>query len=108
MTSFDEREKAFEAKFQRDQELQFKVRARRNRLLGQWAAAKMGLSGAAVDAYSKQVVEADFEKPGEEDVVEKVLKDLSAKGVQVSAGDIRSQMERLLGDAKQQILSETK
>ena len=108
MTSFDEREKAFEAKFQRDQELQFKVRARRNKLLGQWAAAKMGMSGAASDAYAKQVVEADFEKPGEDDVVQKVLKDLSAKKVQVSAGDIRAQMERLMGDAKQQILKEAK
>lgn len=108
MTGFDDREKAFEAKFKQDQELQFKVRARRNKLLGLWAAAKLGQSGAAADAYARQVVDSDFQKPGEEDVVEKVVGDFSAKGVKVDASAVRAEMERLLSEAKQQIMAEVK
>lgn len=104
MSTFDEREKAFEGKFKRDQELQFKVKARRNKLLGQWVAEKTGLTGAAADAYAKEVVSADFEKPGDDDVVEKVLKDLGAKGVKVSDADVRREMERLESEAKRQIM----
>ena len=80
MTTFNEREKGFEQKYKHDQDLQFKVNARRNKLLGLWAAEQMGLSGADAEAYAKQVVQADFEKPGDSDVVAKVVNDLSAKG----------------------------
>ena len=103
MTTFDEREKGFEAKYKHDQEIQFKVNARRNRLLGQWAAGKMGMTGAAVDAYARTVVESDFERPGDDDVAEKVTKDLSGKGVNVSAADVRREMDRLLAVAKEQV-----
>lgn len=104
MSTFDEREKAFENKFKRDQELQFKVKARRNKLLGQWAAAKLGLSGDAVEKYAKDVVSADFEKQGDDDVVQKVLKDLETKGVKAAEADIRREMTRLEAEAKRQIM----
>jgi len=107
MSGFNEREKSFEAKFKQDQELQFKVKARRNKLLGLWAAAKAGLSGDAAEAYAKEVVAADFQKPGDDDVLEKVAKDLAAKGVKVTADDVRREMERLLPEAKQQIMAAT-
>ncbi len=103
MTTFDEREKGFEAKYKLDQEIRFKVQARRNKLLGQWAADKMGLTGAAADAYAKTVVEADFQKPGDDDVVEKVTKDFAAKGIALGAADVRREMDRLLAVAKDQI-----
>jgi hypothetical protein len=106
MTTFDEREKAFEAKYKRDNELQFKVTARRNRLLGDWAAAKMGLTGQAAADYAKEVVAADFNRPGDEDVAEKVLADLTAKKVAVSAGDVRKEMDRLLTVAKEQLMKQ--
>jgi hypothetical protein len=105
MSGFDEREKSFEAKFKEDQELQFKVKARRNKLLGLWAAGKAGLSGAAAEAYAKDVVAADFQKPGDEDVVEKVAADFKAKGVKASADDVRREMERLLPEARRQIMA---
>ncbi|MBM3597197.1 MAG: DUF1476 domain-containing protein [Alphaproteobacteria bacterium] len=103
MTTFDDREKAFEAKFKRDQELQFKVNARRNKLLGLWAAEQMGLKGDAAEAYAKEVVAADFQKVGDDDVAGKVLKDLTAKGVKTDDRHIRREMDRLLADAKAQI-----
>ncbi len=103
MTTFDEREKSFEQKFKHDQELRFKVHARRNKLLGLWAAGKMGLSGAEAEAYAKTVVEADFQKPGDADVLEKVVKDLTGKGISTSTAEVRSEMERLLATAKEQI-----
>ena len=78
-----DREKAFEAKFQKDQELQFKVNARRNKLLGLWAAEKMEMSGGDAEAYAKEVVAADFDEPGEDDVVRKVLADLEGKGLEI-------------------------
>ncbi len=81
MTQFGDREKAFENKFQKDQELQFKVTARRNKLLGLWAAAQIGLTDDAADAYAKEVVLADFDEPGDEDVLRKVFNDLSKKGL---------------------------
>ena len=84
MSGFDEREKSFEAKFKQDQELQFKVKARRNKLLGLWAAGKLGLSGAAADAYAKEVVRADFEAPGDDDVLKKVFGDLKHKMANVT------------------------
>src|SRR4051812_10936255 len=96
MTTFDEREKSFEQKFKHDQEVRFKVHARRNKLLGLWAAGKMGLSGAEAEAYAKTVVEADFQKPGDQDVLDKVAKDLSAKGISAGEAEVRREMDRLL------------
>ena len=89
MTQFDDRERAFETKFAHDQEMNFKIIARRNRLLGEWAARKMGLSEEETAAYAKDVVRADFEEAGDEDVIRKVLGDLTAAGVVVSDGEIR-------------------
>jgi hypothetical protein len=103
MATFDDRKKGFEEKFRHDQELQFKVTARRNRLLGLWAAEKMGLSGDAADSYAKEVVAADFQKPGDDDVVQKVLTDLQAKNIAVSDAQIRDELRRLLDVAKKQL-----
>lgn len=104
--SFEKRGKGFEAKWAHDEELRFKVYARRNKLLGLWAAAEMGVSGVGADAYAKEVVAADFERPGEEDVFEKVRRDFDARGTAVSDHMIRRQMEELLDSAKQQIETE--
>jgi hypothetical protein len=108
MASFDEREKGFEKKFQKDQELQFKATARRNRLLGLWAAELMGMKGDAADGYAKDVVKADFEKPGDEDVLEKIAKDLKAKSVAQSQHQIRRKMDELLVVAKEQIMKDVR
>jgi hypothetical protein len=89
MTSFDDREKAFESLYARDQEMQFKITARRNRLLGHWAAKKMGLTEAEADAYAKDVVRADFEEAGDEDVIRKVLGDLTSAGIEIEDAAIR-------------------
>ncbi len=105
MSGFDERQKGFESKFKHDQELQFKVMARRNKLLGQWAAGKLGIADA--DAYAKEVVSADFEKAGDSDVVEKILKDAKAKGVAMAEADLRAQMDHLLPVAKKQIMEQS-
>src|SRR5690349_970454 len=104
--TFDKREKGFEAKWAHDEELRFKVFARRNKLLGLWAAAEMGITGHAAEAYAKEVVAADFEKPGDEDVFEKVRRDFDAKGVAISDHMLRRKMEELLEAAKQQIQNE--
>ncbi len=106
MSTFDDRQKQFEAKFQHDQELQFKVMVRRNRLLGNWAGALMGLEGDALSSYAKEVVQSDFEKPGDHDVFEKVKGDLTAKGVAPSDHMLRKEMDDLLGQAKKQIMAE--
>ena len=106
MTTFDDRGKGFEAKYKHDQELQFKVMARRNKLLGLWAAEKMGVSGADAETYCKEVVISDFDRPGDDDVLEKVHADLEAKGLGLSAPDVRKEMERLLDIARQQIEAE--
>jgi hypothetical protein len=103
MTTFDEREKGFESKYKRDQELQFKVMARRNKLLGLWAAERMGVTGADAETYAKEVVVSDFERPGDDDVKEKVHGDLAAKGLDLSESDVRKEMERLLDVAREQI-----
>jgi hypothetical protein len=103
MASFDDRKKGMEEKFRHDQELTFKINNRRNKLLGLWAAGKMGLSGEAADAYAKEVVASDFEKAGEEDVVEKVAGDLKGKGLAVSPEQVRDEMKRLLPEARKQI-----
>ena len=106
MASFNDREKTFERKFEHDQELQFKVTARRNRLLGLWAAQELGLPESERDAYAKSVVMADFDKPGDSDVVEKVLKDFSDKGVAMTEHRLRGHMDELMKAARQQIMSE--
>ena len=107
MTTFNDREKSFEKKFEKDQELQFKVNARRNKLLGLWAAGLMGKSGADAEAYAKEVVIADFEKPGDSDVIAKLVKDLAAAGKPTEEHTIRKQADRLLDDAKKQLMTET-
>jgi hypothetical protein len=97
MTTFDKREEGFEKKFAHDEELRFKATARRNKLLGLWAAEKLGLTGAEAQAYAKEVVIADFESAGDGDVFAKVRKDLDAKGVKgVSDQELRTTMDSLL------------
>lgn len=103
MTTFDKREEGFEKKFAHDEELRFKATARRNKLLGLWVAQKLGMSGADADAYAKEVVQADFEEAGEDDVFRKVRKDLDAKGASASDQEIRAQMVSLMAQAVQQI-----
>jgi hypothetical protein len=103
MTTFDKREEGFEKKFAHDEELRFKASARRNKLLGLWAASKLGLSGADADTYAKAVVIADFEEAGEEDVFRKVRGDLDAKKVAVSDQEIRKTMDELLARAVEEI-----
>ena len=102
---FKDREKGFESKFAHDQEMQFKIMNRRNRLLGLWAAEQMGKTGDAAAAYAKDVVAADFEEPGDEDVFRKVRKDLPAA---VTDTAIRTQMSHLLDTAAQQVQTEAK
>jgi hypothetical protein len=106
MTGFDEREKAFENKFRHDQELQFKVYARRARLLGEWAAGLMGKSGEEASSYAKEVVSADFEEAGHDDIVRKVHGDLEARKLDVSRHRVEKEAERLLDVAKQQVIAE--
>jgi hypothetical protein len=103
MTTFDKREEGFEKKFAHDEELRFKANARRNKMLGLWAAEKMGLSGDAAEAYAKEVVVADFEEAGDDDVLRKVRKDFDAKGVAQSNQDIRTTMDALMLRAIEQI-----
>lgn len=103
MTTFDNRERGFESKFALDQEQEFKAGARRNKLLGQWAAGLMGLAPAHVDEYAKAVVKSDFELPGDEDVLRKVFEDLKGSGVAVTEGDVRMKMDELLAQARDQI-----
>lgn len=106
MTTFDKREEGFERKFALDEEMKFRATARRNKLLGQWAAEKLGLSGAEADAYVKAVVAADFEEAGDDDVFRKVRKDFDAKKVEQSDHQIRRTMDELFGKALQQLQSD--
>jgi hypothetical protein len=106
MTTFDDREKAFEAKYALDQEQEFRAVARRNKLLGLWAAEKMGLSPESAEEYAKAVVRADFEQPGEEDVYRKVAGDFEGSGMTVSEGEIRRKMDELSSVAREQIRAE--
>ena len=105
---FDEREKGFEAKYRHDQETLFKITARRNKLLGLWAAEKMGIEGASAEAYAKDVVAADFEEVGDSDVIRKVLGDLTGKGLEVTETVVRKEMERLMAIAGEQITAEAR
>ena len=104
MRSFEDREKGFEAEFKRNQDLQFRVTARRNRLFGLWAAGRLGIAaGDEAEAYARAVVDADFEKPGDSDVIEKVRNDLAAKGLEMSEAQLRTELMRASDEAKRQL-----
>ncbi|QIL02358.1 DUF1476 domain-containing protein [Sphingomonas sinipercae] len=107
MTQFDDRERAFEAKFAHDEEMKFRIVARRNRLLGEWAGRKMDLSDEEKDAYAKDVVRADFEEAGDEDVIRKVLGDLTNAGVETDEAEIREALEQKNVEARRQIIEAT-
>jgi hypothetical protein len=107
MTGFDDREKAFESKFALDQELVFRVTARRNRLLGEWAGALMGLTSEETEAYAKAVVQADFEEAGDEDVVRKLLGDLTSAGVEMDEGRIRAALSDKAAEARRQFMQQS-
>lgn len=104
MTDFKDRERGEEAKYALDEDTQFRVTARSNRLLGQWAAAKMGLTAEETDAYAKSVVQADFEEGGHEDVIRKVLGDLTAAGVEIDEAEVRSALEAKNVEARRQLM----
>ena len=106
MTTFNDREKAFEDKYKHDQELQFRVEVRRNKLLGLWVAELLGLSGADAEAYAKEVVKADFEEPGDADVIRKIQGDAAPKNIDLSEHRIRKKMDELTAVAKEQIMTE--
>ncbi|MGX7927003.1 DUF1476 domain-containing protein [Tsuneonella sp. HG094] len=105
MTSFQDRERAEEAKFAMDEDTAFRIAARRNRLLGQWAAEKMGLTPEETDAYAKAVVQADFEEAGDEDVIRKVLGDLTQAGVEVDEAEVRSALDAKAIEARRQFMT---
>lgn len=104
MTTFDDRERAFENKYARDQEMQFRIVARRNRLLGQWAAKLMGLSQAEADAYASDVIRADFEEAGDEDVIRKVIGDLISAGVDCDEARVREALAHKTVEARRQLM----
>jgi hypothetical protein len=106
MTTFDDRESAFENKFAHDEEMQFKITARRNKLVGLWAAEKMGLTPEEADAYGKSVVQADFEEAGDEDVIRKLLGDLTSAGVDSDEASIRAALEAKMVEARRQFIEE--
>jgi hypothetical protein len=106
MTTFDDRERAFETKYARDEEMQFRVIARRNRLLGEWAARLMGLSEEETASHAKDVVRADFEEAGDEDVIRKVLGDLTSAGVETDDEKIREALSHKTVEARRQIMEQ--
>jgi len=103
--SFNDREKAFESKFSHDQETEFKINARRNKLLGLWAADKLGLSEDEAEAYAKDVVKADFEEVGHDDVIRKVMADFAEKGVEISKHLVETELQKLTAVARDQVVS---
>lgn len=108
MSTFDDREKGFERKFAHDEEMQFKAEARRNKLLGLWAAGKMGISNPEqAMAYAQEVVMADFEEVGDEDVYRKLAGDLAAKNAEFTEQEVREQMAKFMAEAKAQLMDET-
>ena len=107
MTTFDDRERAFETKFAHDEEMKFRIVARRNRLLGEWAARQMGLSEAESESYAKDVVRSDFEEAGDHDVVRKVLGDLTAAGIETDEASIQEALRNKEIDARRQIIEST-
>lgn len=106
MSGFDDRERAFENKFAHDEDLKFRVTARRNKLLGLWAAEKMNLTAEESEAYGKAVVRADFEEAGDEDVLRKVLGDLTSAGVDADDVAVRKAMDDLMIEARRQFIEE--
>jgi hypothetical protein len=107
MTTFDKREEGFEKKYALDEEQKFKAEVRRNRLLGQWAAEKLGITGDAATAYAKEVVAADFEEAGDGDVLRKVFGDLTAKSVAITEMQVRAKMDELMALAIAQVKAGT-
>ena len=107
MSSFDKREEGFEKKFAMDADQRFKAEARRNRLLGLWAAEKLGITGDAATAYAKDVVASDFEEAGDADVLRKVLGDLTAKGIAITEPELRVKMDELMAAAVMQVKAGT-
>ena len=107
MTTFDDRERAFESKYARDEEMHFRIIARRNRLLGEWAARLMGLSDAEAESYAKDVIRADFEEAGDDDVVRKLLGDLTSAGVDADEAKIREAVGHKLVEARRQIIEQS-
>lgn len=106
MANFNDREKAFENKFARDEEMQFKLTARRNRLVGEWAAEKMGLTAEETDSYAKAVVQADFEEAGDEDVIRKLMGDLTSAGVDIDDAGIRTALTEKMIEARRQFIEQ--
>lgn len=104
MTTFDDRERAAENKFARDEDMAFRITARRNKLTGQWAAARMALTPEETDSYAKSVVQADFEESGDEDVIRKLLGDLTAAGVQTSDDEVRQALAEKMIEARRQLM----
>jgi hypothetical protein len=104
MTGFDDRERGFENKFAHDADVEFRIVARRNRLLGTWAAEQMGLTAAETDSYSKSVVQADFEEAGDEDVIRKLLGDLLSAGVETDEAAVRAALEAKAVEARRQLI----
>ena len=104
MSAFDDRERAFETKFARDQDVLFRITARRNRLFGAWAAGKLGKEGADLDAYVKDVIKADFEEAGDEDVIRKLAGDLTAASVEISDAEIRAALNDKTAEARRQFI----
>ena len=107
MTDFNDRRIGEEAHFAHDEEMHFRITARRNKLLGQWAAARMGLSPAETDAYAKSVVQADFEEAGDEDVIRKLIGDLTSAGVETDDSEIRSALEAKMVEARRMLMGES-
>ena len=106
MTTFNDRERGEEAHFAHDEEMLFRITARRNRLVGQWAAERMGLSAAETDAYAKSVVQADFEEAGDEDVIRKLLGDLTSAGVETDEAELRAALDTKLIEARRMLMGE--
>lgn len=107
MSQFDDRERAFETKFARDEEMKFRIIARRNRLLGEWAARRMGLNDAEGESYAKDVIRADFEEAGDHDVVRKVLGDLTSAEVETSEDEVTEALRNKEIEARRQIIEAT-
>ena len=106
MALFDDREKGEERKFARDQDFKFRVTARRNRLFGLWLAGELGRSGESAESYAREVIEADFERPGDDDVVEKVMADIREAGLDIDEHKVRARLKALEREAEAQIRSE--
>ena len=107
MTTFNDRERGEEAHFAHDEEMQFRITARRNRLLGMWAAELMGLSAAETDGYAKAVVQTDFEEAGDEDVIRKLIGDLTSAGVETDEAEVRAALEAKLIEARRMLMGES-